>query len=281
MGSRKLQALIGGVVVAGALGLAASPAQAAIQCGDVIKKDIKLKRNLNCTGSGTDGLIIGRHGVTIDLNGKTLRGPEVGYAGIDNSSGWDRVTIKNGKLRGWSPGIEIDMANRATVRNVEIRLGGTNDHTGIDAEYSVRPVIRNVTVDNAYHGAYLYDTVNQKVVNLKVTGSDPSVSYGIYGGYMHGVVNKLRSHRATTGLYAYGETPKLLIKNSAANKTGYAGFYISNGTPLARHNYILKNNTATNAGEYGFVAGYDVDGNGNKAKGAGTQNCYNVPCGRK
>lgn len=281
MGSRKLRTLITGAVVAGAAALAGSPAQAAIQCGDVIKKDIKLKRHLNCTASGTNGLIIGRHGVTIDLNGKTLRGPEGGFIGIDNTGGWDRVTIKNGKLRGWSPGIELQSASRATVRNVEIRLGGANLNAGIEAQYAVRPVIRNVTIDNAYYGAYLYETFRQKVVNLKVTGSDPSLTYGVYGGYMHGVINKLRAHRAYTGLYAYGETPKLLVKNSAANKAGYAGFYISNSTPLSRYSYILKNNTANNATDYGFIAAYDVDGGGNKAKGAGAQNCYNVPCGRK
>jgi|HigsolmetaAR202D_1030399.scaffolds.fasta_scaffold02230_10 hypothetical protein len=281
MRPRRLRALAGGAIFASALALAgASSAQAAIQCGDVIKKSVKLKRNLNCTGSGTDGLIIGRDGVTINLNGKTLRGPSGNRTGIDNP-GYDGVTVKNGKLRGWSKGIDFYSPARTTLRKLEIRLDGTNSDTGIELEYAVRPVIRNVTIDNAAYGLYLYETYAQKVRNVKVTGSDPTTTYGIYGGYMHGVLEKVRAHRASYGFYVYGDSPRLLIKDSAANKAGSIGFYLSNSTPLADYRYTLKNNTANNAGVYGFYASYDVDGGGNKAKGAGTKNCENVPCKRK
>ncbi|HEY8465186.1 MAG TPA: right-handed parallel beta-helix repeat-containing protein [Solirubrobacterales bacterium] len=280
MRPRSLRALLG-AIVASALALAgASSAHAAIECGDVIKKDVKLKKHLNCTSSGTNGLIIGRDGVTIDLNGKTLRGPSGSQIGIENS-GYDGVTVKNGKLRGWSDAIDFHSPARTTLRKLEIRLDGTNSDTGIELEYAVRPVIRNVTIDNAAYGLYLYETYAQKVRNVKITGNDPATTYAVYGGYLHGVLDKVRAHRASYGFYVYGDSPKLLIKNSAANKAGYIGFYLSNSTPLANYRYTLKNNTANDAGDYGFYASYDVDGGGNKAKGAGTKNCENVPCKRK
>ncbi len=62
--------------------ISSEPANAAastnsISCGQVIEQSIKLSANLDCR---TDGIIIGKSGITVDLNGYTITGP-----GIDTS----------------------------------------------------------------------------------------------------------------------------------------------------------------------------------------------------
>ena len=52
----------------------AVPASASVSCGEVIKQSVKLTSNLDCK---TDGLIIGADGITVDLNGHTIKGPGV------------------------------------------------------------------------------------------------------------------------------------------------------------------------------------------------------------
>jgi hypothetical protein len=96
--------------LAAALGLASpEPAKAsgAVKCGDTLTLSVKLTRDLtNCPGNG---LVIGAAGITVDLDGHTIDGTVTqitdcdvspfGVAGIDNSGGYDRLTVKNGTLQ--------------------------------------------------------------------------------------------------------------------------------------------------------------------------------------
>ena len=79
------------LVLAGLLGpgAAAAPAQQPT-CGQVVTEDVRLEGNVDCMGQGLVGLVVGAHGITIDLNGFGvregigIRGPGIG---IDNSGG--------------------------------------------------------------------------------------------------------------------------------------------------------------------------------------------------
>jgi hypothetical protein len=80
----------------------AAPALAQpLQCGDTVTQDTTLTADLlDCPG---DGLIVGAPGITIDLGGHTVAGPDTftgdpDAVGIDNSAGYERVTIRNGTV---------------------------------------------------------------------------------------------------------------------------------------------------------------------------------------
>jgi Right handed beta helix region len=265
------------MATAGALLLSATSASA-LTCGQELKRDIKLRKNLNCSTSSTDGFEIAKHGVEIDLNGHRLIGDD-SYYGIDNSDGYDRLVVKNGRLDGWIYGVYGYNGSQSQFRSLRINLGATNSGYGLYLQYGVQTAIKNVTVDNASYGLYLNELDRLRIEKAKVTGSNPSSTYGIYGGYLAGKIEKVRANGANYGVYLYGESPGVRIEDSTANNTGFTGFYMSNSTPLSRYRYTLVDNTAKNADQYGFYASYDTYGGGNKATGAGTQNCYNVPCG--
>jgi hypothetical protein len=69
-------------------------------CGQLVTTDAVLTADLVCAGSG---VVVGASGITIDLNGFTLRGGSA-YYGIDDP-GYDGVTVENGVLRNFDVGV--------------------------------------------------------------------------------------------------------------------------------------------------------------------------------
>jgi hypothetical protein len=276
---KRLGTGVAAIIAVAGLSLVAPGAAYAAQphCGDVIKKDVKLTHDLNCTGSSTDGLMIGKNGVDIDLNGHRIIGPESSYYGINDSNGYDGLTVRNGTIRGFSYGVYAYNASKVSLSDLQINLKGTNDNTGVFVEYGQSPHIDRVTVDNAAYGFYLYDNDGLRLTRSKATGNDSTTTYGLYDGYSVGKVDHFRATGAYYGAYVYSSTTGYTISNSTFNNAGNMGVYISNSTPLWQYRYTLNDNTANSAGSYGFYASYDVKGSGNSAKGAGTANFYNVP----
>jgi parallel beta-helix repeat protein len=98
-------------------------AQDPVRCGASITRDVTLARDLTCPG---DGLTVARDGVTLDLGGKTLRGPGLGpwawpqpqlsSVGIRVTAG--DVVIRNGRLENFGTAVYLDGARRARVDGI-------------------------------------------------------------------------------------------------------------------------------------------------------------------
>jgi large repetitive protein len=106
------------LALAAALALNAAPALATstttVQCGQTLTHSVKLANDLtNCPG---DGLVIGASGITVDLNGHTIDGVAtqiddcdvrpLGAAGVQNSGGYDSITVRNGTLQQFANGFD-------------------------------------------------------------------------------------------------------------------------------------------------------------------------------
>jgi parallel beta-helix repeat protein len=94
-----LSAVLGLTVVAVIAPRDTDAAPKQVACGDTITTDTTLHSDLSCPG---DGIVIGADGITLDLNGHTLKSvcdadcEET--TGIENSGGYDRVRIINGAI---------------------------------------------------------------------------------------------------------------------------------------------------------------------------------------
>ncbi len=90
--------------------------RAAPSCGAVVTTNTTVTANLtDCPG---DGLIIGAHNVTLNLNGRTIDGVGLGV-GIRNN-GFDNVTIRNGTATGFDYGVALSN----TLRQNTVTTGG-------------------------------------------------------------------------------------------------------------------------------------------------------------
>lgn len=82
-----------------------------------------LTGNLVCAGS--DGVVAGASGITIDLKGFTLLGDGTdGTRGVQAASGFDKVTFKNGVVRTFDSGV---WANADQISVVNVLATGNND----------------------------------------------------------------------------------------------------------------------------------------------------------
>ena len=98
-----------------------SPALAAStpNCGDTVTTNVTLTADLHCSG---DGLIIGAHGVTIDLNQHEISGTGTGN-GV-SAVEYNGLTIRDGTISGFETGIFLESVQDATVRNMSLLRNG-------------------------------------------------------------------------------------------------------------------------------------------------------------
>lgn len=96
--------------------VAANPA-----CGATVTHNVTLTADMNCSASNTPGIVVGKQGLTIDLNGHTLTGPgsTQHYAGIDNGTGYDHLKLENGKVQGYYEDVYDLYTTGSTILNVD------------------------------------------------------------------------------------------------------------------------------------------------------------------
>jgi hypothetical protein len=85
-----------------------------LDCGDQITTDVRLSGDLICDPVG---LIVAADGVDIDLGGFAI----LSTPAIDNSGGYDDVTVRDGNLEGFTEAVRLENASRN--RLVRLRIG--------------------------------------------------------------------------------------------------------------------------------------------------------------
>jgi parallel beta-helix repeat protein len=234
------------------------------RCGKVIKKNVTLSHDLlNCPGNGLE---VGANGITIDLNGKTIDGVSIG-AGVVNN-GFDRVTIRNGRIQGFNygvwlnPGTNLNIVTGLTVtaseyagvqltnadwnnrikRNlIELQAG---EGVAIAGGSSGNVVADNTIRTNEANGVYVLGSSGNRIVRNKIMGnSDRNVRLD----------NSHKNHLLRNTLARGGDAAVELNESNsnvvARNKvltSGDAGFVLtrSNGNRLLA-------NTATSSSDAG------------------------------
>ncbi|HEY3947082.1 MAG TPA: right-handed parallel beta-helix repeat-containing protein [Solirubrobacteraceae bacterium] len=241
---------------------------------------MKLTANMICRTS--DRLDVGRSGITVNLNGHTIKAPggPSSYDGIYND-GYGRVTIENGTIRNFEDGIFEQATHGSKILEATVHGSG---EAGIPLRVltgrrhqarrrlrhparhlSLRNFAVNVSDSVANHNLIygLYDYVSAATVS-RVTASSND-DYGFYVEYPV----------ADTTLGPY------TIENSTASDNSYAGFYVyNNAPPHSAYQADLFGNRADDNADYGFYAEYWAKGRQNHATGNSVSNCYRPPrCG--
>ena len=132
----------------------APPTPAEVTCGEILVESIRLENDLvDCEGNG---LVIGRAGITIDLNGHIIDG-----VGIDSgilNPGFDGTTITNGTMTQFDYGVQLGAGTGRSVVS-ELRLED-NQEAGAalaDADQDGHGnTVRRNTIVNNFHGIALY-----------------------------------------------------------------------------------------------------------------------------
>jgi len=165
-----------------ATGLAIGPASAQAQangitCGATVTTDTTLTSDLlNCPDNG---LVIGADGITLDLNGHTIRGdgapvgscPDdaVCDVGIANGTGHKDVTIKGGTVQRFDVGVLVLGASQNRIQ----RIRSANDSSfGMIVSNSTQSRIdHNSSVDDGISGIVVFDSQRLRIDHNFVAGT--------------------------------------------------------------------------------------------------------------
>jgi hypothetical protein len=255
--------------------LSAPSALGALDCGDSITKDRKLKADLDCSAFAGNALEIASNGVTLDLNGHTLTGIPSAHYGIDASGGANRIKVKNGTIEGFYHAVELLGNRKARLSKLRIELALPTHDYGVYAGETRRLSMRNIEVSNPLYGFYLYENRRLKLRKSEVAGADVYIGVNADGS---GRIDDVEVTGAEYGFYLYEDLLSAILKvtDSKATNGEFAGFNIGNGNE--RKSIFVQDNVAKDNDQYGFYAPKRPPGDGNRASGNGTEDCHNVKC---
>lgn len=143
-------------------------------CGDTLTADLRLTGDLDCPQEA--GFSIGADGVDVDLAGHGMFGSIAsgggGPTGIDNSAGYDDLTVRNGTVGGFGFGIVTDGASRNRVLNVFAAAAGNA-----------------VTIDGGSFNEIRNSDLSGRSWGIRVTSSDSFLVSGTSasGGFGDGI----------------------------------------------------------------------------------------------
>lgn len=280
--TRKL--VLVGLIAGVALGSYAGPAAAShVRCGAVLKKDTTLDANVTrCAGKA---LVVGRSGITIDLNGHRVTGSGVG---IDVSRGYDRVRIVDGKLAGFRTAVLLAGSQKSTLRRIRVTDAGG----GIVLRRSHRTTIAGSRLSTRFTAVGLSRSDGNRVEGnilagdsaLSLAGSNHnvlkrnSISGGGHGIRLLNADHNLLEQNTVmrlpfAGIEVAGGVGNQLLAN-VASRNGRDGILVRSASATLRANSTILN------GGLGINAeGSVADAGGNRASDNGEPaQCAGVAC---
>ena len=249
MNARYRRAVLGIALATGLLSVAPAGVMAAQPaCGQVLTTDTTLTANLNCSGYSGDALVMGANGITLNLNGKTITGP-AGYDGYDgvDTEGYNRTTIRNGTIRDYTYGVNVNDSSRTTVGFMTIDGEDTSNGYGLYNSYGVKNLFHHLTITDVVQGIYTEYSAETTIRDSNVTAGDIGfdayettknvISNNVFNANNEGVY-EYQSHRNTyTGNRANGGTwgfyfecngwGQVNVNGNTANNNTEAGFYLT------------------------------------------------------
>ena len=227
---------LGIVLAVGAL--AAPPASAAltptiVQCGVPIVSSIRAMNNLDCPNSG---IVVGADGITIDLAGHRIEGDQsVGGYGVDNSGGFNEVTVKNGTIDHFEFGVVLTNTDRNIMKDLIVTDSKLN---GFGLSTTTRAVLlRNDSLGNGAHGIALAPAGGSTLSENNV------------------------SHNAESGIFISSSSGPNTVKNNAVNGNGESGIAV---TGSSGGQTISGNRVASNERQGIYITGNASTISGNK-----------------
>jgi parallel beta-helix repeat protein len=194
------------------------------KCNTQVTGDFKLANDLTCAG---DAFVIHVDNVVLDLNGHTITGPGMGPQTWPNPQldsvgvrvgGHTNVTVRNGKIDGFSTGIYfIDMV-KSSIEGVR----STRNRYGFYIHASTGITIKDSTVEANIYGLHLQESSN----NIVQGNTLARQTYNSPGGY---------------GIYLYRSDGNRIFENTIESNINW-GIWFSE----AKGNLIFHNNVAGN-----------------------------------
>jgi parallel beta-helix repeat protein len=267
------QSTILSVVVSLMMTLGADPALAAhVSCGEVITEDTRLDSDLvNCP---EHGIVIGADNITLDLGGHTIAGDPEGFfdAGIDNSAGYDGVSIRNGRVMEFDTGVALVGTIDNHIEALVVSTANFGNGIVIDGfarldSHSNR-IEKSTLSDNGGAGVDIRGSSSNLVTKNTITANGRGLQ--LFASDLNQLEKNMVSSNSGQGFALFESDGNRMTKNEVTDN-GLHGYLIVDN---ADENLVEKNVVSGNAvgifigdskrrpgAERNVVTRNDVDGN--------------------
>jgi parallel beta-helix repeat protein len=234
--------------------VSSSRAQGGAYCGAYVTQDLTLQHDIY--GCVDGGLIVGRSGITIDLNGHTITG--LGEGDGIALLGVSGVTVRNGSIVNFEAGMRLTGVTGTHVSDTRLSM---NSDASLWVESSTGNKFRRLTMtENGDGGFRLIASSNNRIAGSTISGaSDSGIGLEGLSSYNRLVRNKVTL--AGEGVKIDGGSHNRIFRN-AVNWNGGAGIEISSESLNTR---INENNAHHNGGDGIFIEGTGTQLNRNHA----------------
>jgi large repetitive protein len=226
-------------------------------CNQTVTTSGVLTQNLFC--QGMPGIVVGASGITIDLKGFRLRGDNTsGNIGVDDSGGFDKVTVKDGVVRNFDTGVY------ATGENVAVSdlVVSGNTNAGISVNGGGSAKITSVTASG---NGSLGIAANSNSLSITSSAASGNASIGMEVGG-DSVSVKSSTAIANGGSGIAGAADSVSVKSVTASGNGTYGIAFSTTSGISIASATASGNSADGINVSGpsvSIKSSVVDGNGN------------------
>jgi parallel beta-helix repeat protein len=243
--------------------VSSSRAKGGAYCGTYVTKDLTLQHDVY--GCVDGGLIVGRSGITIDLNGHTISG--LGEGDGIAASGVSGVTVRNGSVIGFEVGLRLTGVTGTQVWDTRL---AQNSDASVWLEASTENKFRRLTMtENGDGGFRLIASSRNRIAGNTITGaSDSGIMMEELSSYNRLVRNKVTL--AGEGIKVEGGSNNRVFRNTTSWNGG-AGIEVGEGS---LHTRINENGAHHNGGDGIFIEGVATQLNRNKAGCNGGMGIY-------
>jgi len=204
-----------------------------LKCGDTITSSITLTEDLkNSTGGATCsgiGLVVGAADLVIDCAGYSMNGTSTsGNYGIDNTGGYNNITVKNCFIRDFWMGVWQDAATYGTFLNNTINTLSqpailltnadfTNiiDNTLFNSFYGIQ--VGTASTDNNITGNIIHDNTFEGIQVNSNAHSNTFANNTIYDNGRDGINIQSSLNSIIVNNMIYGNTGEGIDLNNADN----------------------------------------------------------------
>lgn len=251
---------------------------ASVTCGEVITQDTKLESDLvDCP---EHGIVIGSDNISLDLGGHMIDGDPEGFFdnGIDNSAGYDGVSIRNGTVREFDTGIALvgtidnhvealvvstaNFGNGIVVdgfarldshsNRIEKNTLSGNGGAGIDLLGSFRNSVTKNTITANGSGLQLFAS-NFNQLEKNVVSRNAGQGFSLFASDGNRMTKNTVSDNGLHGYLIVDDADENLVEKNVVSGNA-VGIFIgdSKRRPGAEHNVVLRNDVYDN-GQDGIV----------------------------
>ncbi|SDU85946.1 right-handed parallel beta-helix repeat-containing protein [Jiangella alkaliphila] len=234
----------------------AAPVQTTVTCGQVLTQSTLVDNDLtDCAG---DGLVIGAHGITVDLDGRIIDGVGQG-TGIRND-GFDSVTVRDGIVQEFdfgaslNSGVAQNIVDGLTLQSnitAAVQLSNADDGTNGNT------IRNNEIAGNAIGVSLLAGTQDASITGNIISGSTEQGVY-LLNSSGNTLANNQISATSNAGVQLDGSSTNVLLENEVATSSDAAVLI-----QLGSHGNRVEGNTLTES-EAGVIV---LESNGTEIVG--------------